>query len=131
MQKSIPLLLVGLLLLGGCSSLRFPGVYRIDIEQGNLVDDTMLERLRPGLNESQVRYVMGAPQLVDPFEPERWIYLYRLRRGNGEVVEGRVVLRFENGALARWEGEALPEDVRRRINTAVGAAASPTELQAP
>jgi DNA polymerase I-like protein with 3'-5' exonuclease and polymerase domains len=35
--------------------LRFPGVYRIDIEQGNIVTADMLEKLKPGMTEAQVQ----------------------------------------------------------------------------
>lgn len=104
-------------LLAGCSGLRFPGVYRIDIEQGNIVTDDMLSRLKTGMSVAQAHYVMGTPQIVDPFEPGREVYLYRLRRGNGNVVESKVVLWFEGGVLARWEGKALPPEARARINT--------------
>lgn len=117
-KRPSPLLLLTLaLLLAGCSSLRFPGVYRIDIEQGNIVDDEMLGKLRVGMNEAQARFVMGSPQLTDPFEPGRWVYLYKLRRGNGELVENRVVLWFADGKLARWEGKGLPPEARRRMDT--------------
>ena len=82
MQKRLTILLTCVLLLAGCSGLRFPGVYRVDIEQGNIVTDDMVARLKAGMTESQVRYVMGTPQLTDPFEPGRWVYAYRLRRGD-------------------------------------------------
>lgn len=130
MQKTLPLLLVGVLLATGCSGLRFPGVYRIDIEQGNIVDADMLAQLKPGLDPAQVRYVMGSPQLADPFVPDRWVYLYRLRRGDGELVSSRIVLHFENDRLVRWEGEALPVEARRKLSTAVGGTAT-TDAEAP
>lgn len=112
MRPAILLCLLAATLMAGCSGLRFPGVYRIDIEQGNIVDDEMLAKLRVGMSEEQARFVMGSPQLRDPFEPGRWVYLYRLRRGNGELVENRVVLWFSDGKLARWEGKGLPQSVR-------------------
>ena len=116
--------------LAGCSGLHFPGVYRIDIEQGNIVTEEMLGKLRPGLTEDQVRYVLGSPQRVDPFEPGRWVYLYQLRRGNGERIDNRLVLWLENGALVRWEGSALPDSARRRLNTPAGDA-TPATTAAP
>ncbi|MDR2213286.1 MAG: hypothetical protein LBE21_06650, partial [Pseudomonadales bacterium] len=39
------------LLLGACS---FPGVYRIDIQQGNIITQEMVDQLRPGLSKNQV-----------------------------------------------------------------------------
>lgn len=136
MQKRLTALLICMLLLTGCSSLRFPGVYRIDIEQGNIVTDDMLAKLKVGMDESQVRYVMGTPQLTDPFEPGRWVYAYRLRRGdgNGEIIEGKVVLTFENSTLAHWEGKTVPIAARTRIDTSSSGATgstTPPELPSP
>jgi outer membrane protein assembly factor BamE len=116
--RFLPILVAAALAIAGCSNLRFPGVYRIDIEQGNIVTQEMVEKLRPGLSEAQVRFVMGSPQIVDPFEPGRWVYLYNLRRGNGENVENRFVLWLENGSLVRWEGTPLPDSARRRLMSA-------------
>ena len=46
---TVTLLVTALLALSGCSSLRFPGVYRIDIPQGNFVTEDMLAELKPGM----------------------------------------------------------------------------------
>lgn len=124
-RPEILIVLLVAVLSAGCSGLRFPGVYRIDIEQGNIVDDAMLAKLRPGMTEDQVRFVMGSPQLVDPFEAGRWVYLYRLRRGNGDVVENRVVLWLTDGKLARWEGKGLAMNARSRLDTSGTPANSP------
>lgn len=127
MTKLSPALLLVLAgLLAGCSNVHFPGVYRIDIEQGNIVTAEMMQKLKPGLSEAQVRFVMGSPQVIDPFEPGRWVYLYKLRRGSGEIVTSRVVLWLENGTLARWDGEPLPEAQRRRLISAPAVPATPT-----
>ncbi len=133
MQKRPTALLICMLLLTGCSGLRFPGVYRIDIEQGNIVTDDMLAKLKAGMDESQVRYVMGTPQLTDPFHADRWVYAYRLQRGggNGEIIEGKVVLTFENGALARWEGNTVPLAARTHIDTSGRGATGTTAPPAP
>jgi outer membrane protein assembly factor BamE len=52
MQKA-KLMLTGLTFLGlaalaGCS---FPGVYKIDIQQGNVVTQDMIDQLRPGMTQ--------------------------------------------------------------------------------
>lgn len=124
--RAVLLLLTTALLISGCSNLRFPGVYRIDIEQGNIVTQEMVSKLRPGLSEAQVRFVMGTPQVIDPFEPGRWVYLYNLRRGNGETVESRFVVWLENGTLVRWEGTPLPESARRRLVSTPAAPVAPS-----
>ena len=40
-------LLLSLTTLGACSNIGFPGVYRINVEQGNIVDQEMVDQLKP------------------------------------------------------------------------------------
>ena len=75
------LTLVGLLALAGCS---FPGVYKIDIQQGNVVTQDMIDQLRPGMTRRQVRFIMGNPLIQDTFNTNRWDYLYSLQPGGGK-----------------------------------------------
>ena len=100
-----------------------PGVYRIDIQQGNVVEQQMLDRLEIGMERSKVRFIMGTPLLADPFNQDRWDYVYRLRRGSGEEVSQRVSLYFADDRLARVEGdlaaEAIPEATAERVQTRV------------
>ena len=60
-------------------SLTFPSVHKIDVQQGNLITDEMVELLRPGLTKNQVQYVMGTPLVVDTFNPNHWDYVYQYR----------------------------------------------------
>ena len=97
---------VGLLALAGCS---FPGVYKIDIQQGNVVTQDMIDQLRPGMTRRQVRFIMGNPLLVDTFHPNRWDYLYSLQPGGGERQQERISI-FFNGTdqLAGLSGDFMP-----------------------
>jgi len=86
----------------GCS------VYKMDVTQGNVLTQDMVDRLRPGMTPRQVRAVMGTPVLRDPFHADRWDYVYWHRPGGGEPEERRVALFFEDGRLARLEGDLRP-----------------------
>lgn len=112
----IVLILTALLATTGCSTLRFPGVYRIDIPQGNFVTEEMLGELQPGMSPEQVRYVLGAPTLVDPFTPDKWFYLMTYRPGKGDNVSQQIVLHFENGSYSRYDGEVI-EDFRKKTSS--------------
>ena len=104
-------LAVGCLLAGliGCgSNFGFPGVYRINVEQGNVVTEEMVEQLRPGLNRRQVRYIMGTPLIEDSFHGDRWDYRYLLRNGNELLSETHLTLWFEGDELVRVEGADAP-----------------------
>ena len=104
-------LAVGCLLAGliGCgSNIGFPGVYRINVEQGNVVTEEMVDQLRPGLNRRQVRYIMGTPLIEDSFHEDRWDYRYTLRNGNETLTETQLTLWFEGDELVRVEGPDAP-----------------------
>lgn len=89
------------LLLSGCLS-----VYKQEIQQGNVVTQEMIDKLRPGMTPSQVRFVMGTPLVTDPFHPERWDYYYYLRRSNETTGESqRVTVLFRNDALFKVQGD--------------------------
>ena len=96
--------------VAGCgSNFGFPGVYRINVEQGNVVNEEMVENLRPGLNKRQVRYIMGTPLIEDSFHGDRWDYRYLLRNGNETLAETRLTLWFDGDELARAEGPDAPD----------------------
>ena len=96
--------------VAGCgSNFGFPGVYRINVEQGNVVNEEMVEKLRPGLNKRQVRYIMGTPLIEDSFHADRWDYRYLLRNGNETLAETRLTLWFDGDELARAEGPDAPD----------------------
>ncbi|WP_213880601.1 outer membrane protein assembly factor BamE [Pseudomonas sp. dw_358] len=97
---------VGLLALAGCS---FPGVYKIDIQQGNVVTQDMIDQLRPGMTRRQVRFIMGNPLIVDTFHPNRWDYMYTLQPGGGERQQESMSIFFnENDQLASLSGDFMP-----------------------
>ena len=96
--------------MAGCgSNFGFPGVYRINVEQGNVVNEEMVEKLRPGLNKRQVRYIMGTPLIEDSFHADRWDYRYLLRNGTETLMETRLTLWFDGDELARAEGPDAPD----------------------
>lgn len=93
-------------LIAGCSE--FPGVYKIDIPQGNIVTQEMVDQLRPGMTPSQVRYIMGTPLVNDSFNENRWDYIYSIKQGDGERYRERISLFFEHDRLVRLSGDFRP-----------------------
>lgn len=82
--------------LTGCEAI-LPGVYKIDIQQGNQLKAEDIAKLRPGMTQKQVTYVLGTPPIQDPFFPNRWDYVYRLKAGDGTVTQRHVTVTFKNG----------------------------------
>lgn len=101
------LLVTGLVLtLTGCTY--FPGVYKMDVPQGNPVTQEQLDQLRPGMTQSQVRYVMGTPLIQDTFNENRWDYVYHMIVEDEMTENRRLTVYFENGRLVRLEGDMRP-----------------------
>jgi outer membrane protein assembly factor BamE len=84
------------LTLPGCI---FPGVYRIDIPQGNLVDIEKLEQVQVGMEPRQVRYLLGTPLITDTFNQDRWDYFYSVTKGSSAKVEHHVSILFAEGKV--------------------------------
>ncbi len=116
------------LLLSACSTDNLPGLYQIDVQQGNNVDQEMLNKLEPGMTKNQVAYVMGTPLLIDTFHPNRWDYIYSYQPGGEDREQRRVTLYFnDDETLSHIEGdtrtvasrEELPQTERQDKNVVV------------
>ncbi len=95
-------------MMNGCSVDKLPGIYRIDIQQGNVVTQDMLTGLENGMSKEKVRRILGTPAIQDTFHQQRWDYIYTFQEGGGERVERRISLLFKNERLHRIEGDVKP-----------------------
>lgn len=84
--------------LGACA-------YRIDIQQGNLITESQIAELEPGMTMREVRYILGTPLVVDPFHQNRWDYYYSMDVPGEDLVQHRVTVVFENERMDRIEGD--------------------------
>ena len=107
----------------GCAGNKLPGVFRLDIQQGNVITQEMIEQLELGMEKRKVRFILGTPLLTDPFNEDRWDYLYSLKRGNGDRIQRHISLLFENDLLVRIEGDIrgdpVPESAQQQEETVV------------
>ncbi|MDY0249934.1 MAG: outer membrane protein assembly factor BamE [Pseudomonas sp.] len=95
-----------LTVLVGCS---FPGVHKIDIQQGNVITQDMIDQLRPGMTTRQVRFIMGTPLITDTFHSDRWDYLYSIQIAGGTRKQERISLMFDdNQQLLGLAGDFIP-----------------------
>lgn len=105
-------LLVG---LSGCgkplptvSDLNPVKVHKIDIAQGNIVNQNMLASLRQGMDQRQVNFMLGTPMVIDPFDSQRWNYIYSLEKGGEQRQQRAISLYFDDeNKLARIDGDVV------------------------
>jgi outer membrane protein assembly factor BamE len=95
------------LLLAGCSVTERLTPYKIDVQQGNVVTQDMVAKLKPGMTKAQVRFILGTPLIADAFHADRWDYVYRFQKGGALTEQRNVTLYFEGDTLKRMGGDVV------------------------
>ena len=166
MIRSAVVLLLSALLLVGCSSMSMPSMpsfslpnwelpswdslsgsvpklssikpYTLDIQQGVVIDEEMISRLKTGMTRTQVGYVLGTPLLADPFHANRWDYVYYTRKKGKLSQPHNLTAFFKDDKLERFETDyAMPPPAAAATppvaatSATAPVAATPTPTVAP
>ncbi len=92
-------------MLTGCSLLERL-VYRIDINQGNYVEQEAVNQLKFGMSKEQVRYVLGSPMLIENGYPDTWYYIYHHTEGHHFSEQKDLIVDFnDQGLLMEVSGD--------------------------
>jgi len=101
MRISIILMSIALILsLTSCISYDFS---RRVVQQGNLLPQEKIERLKIGMSKDDIAILMGTSMLSPMFNNERWDYAYTWRKGSGATETHNLSLFFKNSRLIRVE----------------------------
>jgi outer membrane protein assembly factor BamE len=82
--------------------------YKLEIQQGHVLEDKDLVKLKQGMSRNQVAQVLGTPLLIDVFHAERWDYIHYVRKRGRMTAQKKLTLIFADDKLARLEGEPAP-----------------------
>ena len=110
MTRPIAALAVVLALAANLTSCALPRVYKVTVQQGNVITQQMVDSLRPGMTPEQVAYVMGEPVIKNPFDQDRWDYVYTLRVPGVVNDHTKMSLFFTDGLLSHFVGDLAPSD---------------------
>ncbi len=90
--------------------------YQVEVQQGNVVTREMIDKLKPGMSKSQVRFVLGTPLIVDAFHADRWdyVYLYKKTRDAPGQTQ-RLTVIFEGDAMKRIEGDVAASETEKSL----------------
>ncbi len=99
-MNKLVIFFLSLVLLSACTKsfdggYEVPLLYKIDIQQGNVIEQEMLDRLKPGMDKNQVKFIMGTPVLIDPFHNNRWEYIFSFQEGGGVREQRHITLHFD------------------------------------
>ena len=91
-------------------------VYTLDIQQGNIIDQKDVDKLRPDLTKNQVVFVLGNPVVNDSFSDDKWVYLYRYQNRNKNTNKSTsLTLYFKDEKLVSAEGDfEIPEQLKKK-----------------
>nr|VFK30588.1 MAG: outer membrane protein assembly factor BamE [Candidatus Kentron sp. MB]VFK34860.1 MAG: outer membrane protein assembly factor BamE [Candidatus Kentron sp. MB]VFK77009.1 MAG: outer membrane protein assembly factor BamE [Candidatus Kentron sp. MB] len=112
-QTGLWVVFVVTLVLIGCDKAKLPSitldniVYKIDIQQGNVITEEMLSKLQRGMDKRRVRFILGTPSIIGAFNPDRWDYIYSFQKGGGVREQRRISLFFRDDKLHHIEGNVI------------------------
>ena len=113
MRIAAPLLVVLALCTSGC-------IYKLDVQQGNLVTQEMVSKLKKGMTKPEVRQVLGTPLLMDPFHANRWDYYFSTDVRGRRTERTRMSVFFDNDKLVSITG-----DIKAAVPAAAAAEPAP------
>ncbi|KAB1455121.1 outer membrane protein assembly factor BamE [Vibrio panuliri] len=116
-KKWLIALPLAMTMLTGCSLLE-KLVYRIDINQGNYIEQEAVNKLKFGMSKEQVRFVMGSPMLVENGYPNTWYYIYHHTEGHNASIQRDLIVSFDDqGRLVEVTGDyPISESFYESIN---------------
>ena len=115
MQFRILTILLSFIFISACS---IPKVYKLTVQQGNIVTQDMIDELKVGMTQRQVAYVMGTPLIRSPYQQDRWDYLYTLERRDKVVKKYQITVFFSDELYTHYEGE-VPQEEKPEIEQEV------------
>ena len=112
MQKHLKIFTLSLAFLSinilqACS---FPGVFKINVQQGNIITQKMLDTLKPGMTQKQVHFVLGKPVLENTFDTSLENYVYTYQKAGGDIQQQTIKIYYENDLYVRYEGTLLKDN---------------------
>lgn len=79
-------------------------VYRMNIQQGNLLEEDTIDQVEIGMSRSAVEFLLGTPMVADSFHEDRWDYPYYLKLGRSrDILRRWIIVYFEGDQVSRIE----------------------------
>jgi len=112
--------------LSACSS----WVYRIDIPQGNYLEQKNIDKIQVGMTKEQVKFVLGSPVMIDTFDKDIWNYVYQFKSGRSKNlnIQKSFIVKFEDNKLISAEGDfELSDNFNTPFNAPISQKEAATE----
>ncbi|VAW39476.1 hypothetical protein MNBD_GAMMA01-2318 [hydrothermal vent metagenome] len=101
-SSTIIILLIFILFSTAC-------IYKTPVQQGNVLVQTDIDQIKPGMSKRQVAIILGTPAIADPFNQNRWDYVNTFKlKGKIDKIK-RLTLYFSDDKLTKTEGNYFPD----------------------
>ncbi|MBE2895227.1 outer membrane protein assembly factor BamE [Spirabiliibacterium falconis] len=89
-------------------------VYRIDVPQGNYLQQDQVAQLNVGMSPQQVQYLLGTPLLIDPYNRYVWYYVFLQQKGHEQPVQRTLTVNFsQQGSVTDFTLDKPLPDVQQ------------------
>lgn len=79
--------------------------YKPDIQQGNIITQAEVNKLKKGMTKNEVINTLGTPIVKNAFYTNQLIYVNTNLPNRGQYTEKRLRLEFKHGRLISGEGD--------------------------
>jgi outer membrane protein assembly factor BamE len=115
-------LVAAILLVSGCTTLQGFSLrpYRMNVQQGNFLEAKDIDQIEVGMTRNQVRFLIGTPMVADPFNVQRWdyVFFFKVGRTRNEITS-RLTIWFEEDRVVRID---RPSDLDQATEAVESAA---------
>ncbi|NVJ60596.1 MAG: outer membrane protein assembly factor BamE [Gammaproteobacteria bacterium] len=81
-------------------------IYKMNIRQGNIIEQKQVSQIKPGMTKGQVQYLLGRPLVNDTFSDDTWYYLNTNKDGKtGEETQQKLFIEFANDKVISMKGD--------------------------
>ena len=100
--------MISVAFMSSCASW-LPDAHRQNVVQGNEIKQVTLNKIHIGMKKSEITPLIGNPTLKDPFDANRWDYIYRLVPGRNQAKQSRLTLYFKGDKLVKMDDSEYKE----------------------
>ncbi len=81
--------------LSGC-------VYKIEVQQGNIITDTMISQIHPGMSVAAVKQILGEPLLYNVYRGDQIYYVYTMKQGSHVMYRRNLTIYFKDDHVTHY-----------------------------
>lgn len=104
------------LFLASIVSLSLTGcVYKIDVQQGNIITNSDIAKIHTGMSEAAVIQALGEPLLRNVYHNNEKYYVYTMKQGHKPMYRRNLTIYFDKkGNVTRYTTDFAKDDHGKR-----------------